>query len=547
MKKYLEFALAAAMTLGMAACDGDLLETSPTSSVSGTTMFSNATAVLTPLNGVYRMMYEQGWSTDDTQESDGLTAWNLVGELMGDDMIMTAAGNGWYWYDYIYDIKQKYTSTDWRPYDLWNGFFSLIANVNYIIAAEETMEGAPADVHYAVGQAYAIRAYCYYELANYYSRPYIREDEKRLSEKCVPIYTEPTQVGTPGKPRASIKAVYSQILSDINKAVELLSDAPLQKDKTHIDYRVANGIKSRICLTIGDWKGAEEAATIAMTDYSIASASDILNGMNDVSLPNVMWGATIIPDQGSGWGPIHYHMDAISMLPGTQSYAYSAPKCINLDLYSRMGESDARRGWWQSYAQLKEQFGDIIGEDFEGILAGNLLQTKIRFKNVTDGIGDKLWMRVEEMYLTKAEALCRQGNETEAKAVLGELMANRDENYTCSKSGTALGSTTCSFTGSLLEEILIQRRIELWGEYGRLRDIRRLGQGIVRKTSQGFPSDGLLEDTDVNDPDTWAWVITIPQTEFDGNVNMDILKDQNRTALKGQPTGDDLNHIYVTE
>ena len=40
----------------------------------------------------------------------------------------------------------------------------------------------------------------------------------------------------------------------------------------------------------------------------------------------------------------------------------------------------------------------------------------------------------------------------------------------------------------LLEEIIIQRRIELWGEFGRIYDIRRLKQGSdVLQTWAGHP------------------------------------------------------------
>jgi len=31
----------------------------------------------------------------------------------------------------------------------------------------------------------------------------------------------------------------------------------------------------------------------------------------------------------------------------------------------------------------------------------------------------------------------------------------------------------------------------------------------------------------MKDPASYLWVLTIPQAEFDGNVNMDINKDQN--------------------
>ena len=76
---------------------------------------------------------------------------------------------------------------------------------------------------------------------------------------------------------------------------------------------------------------------------------------------------------------------------------------------------------------------------------------------------------------------------------------------------------------------MLQRRIELWGEDGRIYTIRRLHQGFLRPSEYGWPS-GLLLPTHAQamvDPASYLWVLTIPQAEFDGNVNMDPSKDQN--------------------
>mgnify|MGYP000010643908 FL=1 len=136
-------------------------------------------------------------------------------------------------------------------------------------------------------------------------------------------------------------------------------------------------------------------------------------------------------------------------------------------------------------------------------------------------------MRVEEMYLTAAEAECRLGEEAEAIKDLTSVMSKRVDGYTCNKTGAALGKLTTDVTGSLLEEIITQRRIELWGEIGRIYDIRRLKQGFVRTTEMGWPVATLLTNRPSNDPESYMWVLTIPQTEFDGNINMDPIKDQN--------------------
>jgi hypothetical protein len=121
------------------------------------------------------------------------------------------------------------------------------------------------------------------------------------------------------------------------------------------------------------------------------------------------------------------------------------------------------------------------------------------------------------------------GQDATAQQTLLTLMAKRDPAYTCTKTGTALGTTTDVATGSLREEIINQRRIELWGEFGRIYDIRRLHQGFVRSTTDGHPSSAAKAKLNAAtaDPESYKWVMVIPQAEFDGNANMDDTKDQN--------------------
>jgi hypothetical protein len=43
----------------------------------------------------------------------------------------------------------------------------------------------------------------------------------------------------------------------------------------------------------------------------------------------------------------------------------------------------------------------------------------------------------------------------------------------------------------------------------------------------GWPASALINGTDTQNPETYAWVLTIPQSEFDGNASLDPEKDQN--------------------
>ena len=168
-------------------------------------------------------MYTSGWSTTgNTHQCFGITAYNLCADVMGEDHVMAAQGSGWFWFDALYNVKGRYTSSAWRSYDLWFAFYTWLANSNYIIAAEETMEGTSSEVGYAIGQAYAIRAYSYFMLSQYFARTLVGHE----NEPCVPIYTEPTSPETKGQPRATNAEVYAQIDKDIDKAIELLKGTP---------------------------------------------------------------------------------------------------------------------------------------------------------------------------------------------------------------------------------------------------------------------------------------------------------------------------------
>jgi hypothetical protein len=269
-------------------------------------------------------------------------------------------------------------------------------------------------------------------------------------------------------------------------------------------YATTLGIASRIALVKEDWANAKKYAeeAIAASGCKVGAVGSI-TGMNSVGYDDVMWGAKIQSDQAGMYASFFAHMDPVV------SYAKNAPKQISRWLYAKMGAKDERLAWWNP--------------------AENYLQKKFSFSNAATWEGDYIWMRVEEMYFNAAEAACRLGDEATAKKHLTAVMSKRDADYKCEKSGTALGKLTTDDTGSLLEEILIQKRIELWGEMGRTFDIRRLKQGFKRDSAHGWPSGLLLPNRPTTNPENYMWVLTIPQAEFDGNENMNVDKDQNNT------------------
>jgi len=115
-------------------------------------------------------------------------------------------------------------------------------------------------------------------------------------------------------------------------------------------------------------------------------------------------------------------------------------------------------------------------------------------------IGDVPLMRASEMYLIEAEAYAHMGNNAAAANALYQIANKRDAAYIMSTS-----------TGTkLLNEILFQRRIELWGEGFRFYDLKRLNLPLDRSRHTFLPSyQKSVPAGDIQ------WQFVIPQAEID--------------------------------
>ncbi|RHJ85407.1 RagB/SusD family nutrient uptake outer membrane protein [Parabacteroides sp. AM08-6] len=494
------FLLVVGLMLG--ACS-DNLNTEPTTSTTSEVVFRDVTSAQTAMNGIYRYMYTAGWSVNWSAENCGLSGILLTADLMGEDHLMADPGQGWFWYDYCLDVQMDYTHTSGHPYAFWNFFYTSICNINYILATENTLPGDPAEVKKLMAQAYAMRAMCYHYLIQIYQQTYVGNEDAA----GVPIYTEPTTKETIGKPRGTIKDTYLQINADINKAITLFEEVGIESHEhaSHIDYYVANGFKARICMTQNLYADAEQAATEALkAPYARVATVNEMKGMNNITMPNVLWGMEVIAEQGSGFEGFFSHMDA----DAEGLYASSAQKCIDASLYSRIPQSDERKGWFRGKLEK-----DGEGSNF------SYCQLKFKMANYSNRIGDIIYMRYEEMLLIKAEAQCMQDKYSDARLTLTELLEQRDANYaemlnnfTDSKN---YNSDTNGRIVSLMDGILLQRRIELWGEVGRLFDLKRLGLGYNRDYEGSNQTTALATD-----PGDLRFVLPLPQSEIDGNVNI---------------------------
>ena len=465
------------------------------------------------LDDVYRSMRTYGWATTGNfHETFGILAQTLMAEVMGDDMIMGAQGSGWFWYEANYNVKQRYTSTSWTSHYLWNSYYTWIGNANYLLAATQSLNGT--GMNYIKGQAYAIRAYSYFMLAQWFARTYAGHQ----NDLCVPFYDGYDFNGSTGGMRSTVAEVYEQIDNDIDMAVTLLNGTTQQKPE-HIGYAVALGLRARIALVEEDWNMAYNSAVnaISASGKTVQNVADF-RGLNDATAGNVIWGAQIPTEEDGQYASFWAHLDM------SKPYAQQSPKQITKWLYNKMSATDTRRAWWTTNPT--------------GVGGDALVQNKFKVVEGSEWDGDYIYMRVEEMFLPAAEAACRLGRTSNAKTNLNAVMTKRVSGYTCNKTGTSLGTLTTDETGSLLEEILIQRRIELWGEDGRIMTIRRLRQGFARNEEDGWNNQLTISSRAeaLADPESYAWVMTIPGSEF-YNWNSVMIESADQNPIGDYPSG----------
>ena len=122
-----------------------------------------------------------------------------------------------------------------------------------------------------IGQALASRAFDYLQLVQAYQFTYLGHEE----ELAVPIVTETmSEEEAMNNPLATVKDVYTQIMSDLDTAIPYLENNPVDGDKAQINAAVAYGLRARANMLMGEYANAATDAAKALelsgaTPYSI--------------------------------------------------------------------------------------------------------------------------------------------------------------------------------------------------------------------------------------------------------------------------------------
>ncbi|KXH82986.1 RagB/SusD family nutrient uptake outer membrane protein [Chryseobacterium kwangjuense] len=464
MKKIVLIIGLVASSFGMTSCSNDFLDDpKATDLVNEQVAFGSKEAITAVMAGIIRQSRSQYTNVDTAN----LGSIFFTRSLKGNDLIQA---NNWFGSDYEQINREptyRRTLFSWQfPYELASRFTLFIEGVK-ASKADMTEEERNA----FLAQGYAYRAYMYFQLSLEFQQTYSFNPDA----PAPPIYTESGSLE--GKPMSTMKQLYAFILSDLDKAVSLGSEDRI--DKSYMNKEVAYALQAQVYQVMGDWPKAEAAAHNAYGGNALAvlNAGQYGNGFNEMNNDDWLFASPQSDEQSA------YYYTAIFAFTDFTTTSYRTTY-VNTDFVNLFSNTDVRRLFtkmpqtdWRSYTTTKFKFN--FGSDIPLI-------------------------RYPEMILIEAEAMLNNGKTAQAHDLLYALQKNRD--------AAAVKSTNTG--AALLEEILVERRKELYGENGvEWYDAKRLRRGITRSANHRTPVSLT--------PDDKRFVLKVPQAEIDANPNID--------------------------
>ena len=420
---------------------------------------------------------------------------------------------------------------------VWNYYTKFILTTNNVIKKFKSSSDKDSEKG-NLGLGYTFRALCYLDMARMFE---FLPNEKFPSGKnaegvdvtnlTVPIVTDTTsQEFSRKNPRVTREKMFEFIKSDLNKAETLI---PYYKNnkKWMPNLACVYGLKARLYMWVEKYDSAQIYARKAIdeshaTPMTEKDALDTRNGFNQAK--PWMWASSQTADDATVKSKLSNWTSYLSNETEWGYTSYGGPVImISRNMYDRLSDTDWRK------LEFKAPAGSALADqntycDDQYKPGGDQELPKyasLKFrpgggdvKNNTIGAATAFpIMRVEEMYFIEAEAAAHQ-NPTQGKTLLVNFMrAYRDANY----------STTASTKDAVVEEIVFQKRVELWGEGQTFYDIKRLNYSVKR----AYTGTNFKETARYNTNGRPAWMnFCIVRNE--GNNN-DVLLTTNNPDPSG--------------
>lgn len=458
--------------------------------------------------------------SDDAAYDWGYGSIMHIRDVMTADMAIVSSGYDWYTsWEQVSNIGPGFLSTQF----IWTLFNKQVLTCNNFMKTINLETASSTDQGY-YGMSLAFRASTYLDMARMYEflpndgTSSINSDGKDVLGLTVPIVTDKTtEAESRNNPRVSHADMFAFIMADLDQAETLISKAA-RTSKTLPDLSVVYGLKARAYMWDENYAKAAEYArkAIATGQYTPLSKDQWLSTNAGFNEPNSAWmwcSQCVKEDEVVQSGLLNW----TSWMSNEAQYGYAAAgpfTMIATELYDKISDNDFRK------LSFKAPEGtSLYGKEpvIDAVFAAELPEwSSFKFRpgggNISDyNVGSASaypLMRIEEMYLIEAEAMAHT-SPAEGKRLIEEFMKKyRYPTYLCR--GTS--------SEEVVDEIFLQKRIELWGEGQIFFDYKRLNKPVVR----AYEGTNFAGATLYNTTTRPAWM----------NICIVLSEGNNNTAVK---------------
>ena len=454
----------------------------------------------------------------------GYPAMMIIRDIMGNDMGFPTSSYASHFYRFgsCQNLGGQYIYAAY----IWTYYYKLIQTANSVISVVKP-ETASSDQLGYLGAAYAVRALAYLDIARMYEflpnemTTSINADGNDVAGLTVPIVTPTmTEQEARNNPRATKAEMVAFIQSDIANAKMYISHISDRMNRTLPDLACVYGLEARLDLWTENYTAAATAAQNAisaadMSPLSEAVALDKATGMNSPS--QFMWCVNLVKESNAVQSGI---VNFTSWMSNQTTFGYTGAATgqymiCDKKFYDRISNSDWRKKWWQAPegSSLRDQSEKnhieyLTADDQEGLPAYAAIKFRPGQGNTEDyNVGTAVaipLMRVEEMYLIKAEAEAHSNPSTGLATLTDFMKTYRNPSY----------SSVATSEADVIDEIIFQKRVELWGEGQIFFDYKRLNMSVNRGYT-GTPFFNLLR---LNTNGRPAWMnLVISVSEYQDN------------------------------
>ena len=418
----LRFLFSALLVTAIGAC-GRELATSPTDEVLAENAIVDAPTARAALAGAYSGLQALGYYGRNLE---------IIGDLPADNAVWTGT------FQYLSDIGRNDIKADnTTTTSVWTAVYAVIARANMVLAKVPNIPDlSTKEKNEILGEAHFLRALSYHNLVKFWG--------------AVPMPLEPILITSDASKyqRVPVAQVYTQILSDLNQAGQLITNTSNTRQAT---VMAVHAIRARVLLYNADYQGALDESNIVLAgrDTLTVAYPDLFTATGTNTSEDI-FRVAFTPVQYNEMG--YYYLGA-----GRRELQPSA----NLNTSYEAG--DVRKPWTVQPRGSR----NLQGTKFPTTIGAEHLHV----------------IRLAEVVLIKAEALARLNQLAAAVAEYNKVRV---------RAGLAPHTLGVEVTsqGDVLAAIAKERRLELALEGDRWPDLVRLG---LATTVRGItPNQTLL-------------------------------------------------------